>query len=38
MIDIRRLPKQAQNELIDFYHFLLERYASEKSKRKKSGC
>lgn len=32
MIDINILPKKAQNELIDFYHFLLERYVPEKRK------
>ena len=28
MIDIHILPQKAQNELIDFYQFLVERYAS----------
>lgn len=27
MIDIRILPQNAQNELIDFYQFLVERYS-----------
>ena len=34
MIDIHILPQKAQNELIDFYHFLVERYVSEKGKRR----
>jgi len=34
MIDIHRLPQEAQDELIDFYQFLLERYVSGKRKRK----
>ena len=33
MIDIHILPQKAQNELIDFYHFLVERYASGKKKK-----
>jgi hypothetical protein len=33
MIDIHILPPKAQNELIDFYQFLVERYASGKKKR-----
>ena len=33
MIDIHILPQKAQNELIDFYQFLVERYASGKRKR-----
>ena len=33
MIDIHILPQKAQNELIDFYQFLVERYASGKKKR-----
>jgi hypothetical protein len=28
MIDLQILPRKAQNELIDFYHFLVERYAN----------
>lgn len=36
MIDINILPKKAQNELIDFYYFLLERYVPEKRKRNTS--
>ena len=32
MIDIHILPQKAQNELIDFYHFLVERYAKRKNK------
>lgn len=34
MIDIQILPKKAQNELIDFYQFLLERYKVRKIKQK----
>ncbi len=34
MIDIQRLPKKAQNELIDYYHFLVERYVVKKAKSK----
>jgi hypothetical protein len=33
MIDINILPLKARNELIDFYQFLVERYASGKSKK-----
>jgi hypothetical protein len=33
MIDLHILPRKAQNELIDFYQFLVERYVSEKKKR-----
>jgi hypothetical protein len=33
MIDIHILPKKAQNELIDFYQFLLQRYTSGKTKK-----
>ena len=33
MIDIHILPKKAQNELIDFYQFLVERYVSGNRKR-----
>jgi len=33
MIDIHILPKKAQNELIDFYQFLVERYVSGTRKR-----
>lgn len=33
MIDIHILPQKAQNELIDFYQFLVERYASRKRKK-----
>ncbi|MDO9614486.1 MAG: hypothetical protein Q7J86_08170 [Bacteroidota bacterium] len=36
MIDINILPQKAQNELIDFYYFLLERYVPEKQKRNTS--
>jgi len=35
MIDINILPQKAQNELIDFYQFLVERYASRKTKKKR---
>jgi hypothetical protein len=36
MIDIQILPKKAQNELIDYYHILVERYVvkEEKSRNK----
>jgi hypothetical protein len=33
MIDIHILPRKAQNELIDFHQFLVERYAGGKNKR-----
>lgn len=33
MIDLRILPQKAQNELLDFYQFLVERYASGKKKK-----
>ena len=33
MIDIHILPQKAQNELIDFYQFLVERYAPGKKNR-----
>ena len=33
MIDIHKLPQKAQNELIDFYQFLVERYALGKRER-----
>ena len=33
MIDIHILPQKAQNELIDFYQFLVERYVSGNRKR-----
>ena len=33
MIDIHKLPQKAQNELIDFYQFLLQRYTSGKTKK-----
>jgi hypothetical protein len=42
MIDLSVLPKEAQNELYDFYHFLVERYGkkdlnqSKKAKAKSS--
>ena len=36
MIDIHILPQKAQNELIDFYQFLVERYSSGKRKRQSS--
>ena len=32
MIDLSILPKEAQNELYDFYQFLLERYGLKKQK------
>jgi len=37
MIDINILPQKAQNELIDFYQFLVQRYASGKRKRQASS-
>lgn len=37
MIDIHILPQKAQNELIDFYQFLVQRYASGKRKRQISS-
>ncbi len=33
MIDINILPQKAQNELIDFYQFLVQRYATGRSKK-----
>lgn len=33
MIDIHILPQKAQNELIDFYQFLVERYVKGKKKK-----
>ena len=36
MIDINILPAKAQNELIDFYQFLVERYVSRKRKKQAS--
>jgi hypothetical protein len=36
MIDIQILPKKAQNELIDYYHFLVERYVVKKEKSSKT--
>ena len=33
MIDIQLLPQKAQNELLDFYQFLLDRYVNGKKKR-----
>lgn len=37
MIDIHILPKKAQNELIDYYHFLVERYVVKKEKTSKGA-
>ncbi len=37
MIDIHLLPKKAQNELIDFYKFLIERYTAEKTKKQEDS-
>ena len=34
MIDINILPQKAQNELIDFYQFLVQRYTSGKRKKR----
>ena len=36
MIDINILPKKAQNELIDFYQFLVERYSKERVKKQEA--
>jgi len=36
MIDINILPAKAQNELIDFYQFLVERYVSRKRNKRAS--
>lgn len=30
MFDLSVLPKKAQDELIDFYHFLVQRYSKSK--------
>ena len=35
MIDIHILPKKAQNELIDFYQFIVERYVGKEEKSRK---
>lgn len=35
MIDIQILPKKAQNELIDYYQFLVERYVGKEVKSRK---
>ena len=35
MIDLSVLPKEAQNELYDFYHFLVERYGRKDLKKSK---
>ena len=35
MIDIQILPKKAQNELIDYYQFLVERYVGKEAKSRK---
>jgi hypothetical protein len=37
MIDIHILPQKAQNELMDFYQFLVQRYASGKRRRQASS-
>ena len=37
MIDIHILPQKAQNELIDFYQFLVERYATKKNKKQEAS-
>jgi hypothetical protein len=34
MIDLHILPRKAQNELIDFYCFLVDRYATGKRKKR----
>lgn len=33
MIELQILPKKAQDELIDFYRFLVERYVVQKEKK-----
>jgi len=33
MIELQTLPKKAQNELIDFYRFLVERYGVKKERK-----
>lgn len=33
MMNLQLLPQKAQRELIDFYQFLVERYASGKKKK-----
>lgn len=35
MIDIHILPKKVQNELIDYYQFLVERYVGKEVKSRK---
>ena len=35
MIDIQILPQKAQNELIDYYQFLVERYVGKEVKSRK---
>ncbi len=37
MFDLSVLPKKAQDELIDFYHFLVERYSHKKEEKNKKG-
>ena len=37
MIDINILPQKAQNELVDFYQFLVERYTKGKNKKQISS-
>jgi len=32
LIDIQILPENAQKELVDFYHFLVERYVKKRGK------
>jgi hypothetical protein len=36
MIDIQILPKKAQDELIEYYNFLVERYVRRKEKQSKN--
>jgi hypothetical protein len=33
MFDLSVLPQKAQDELTDFYHFLVERYGQKKGKK-----
>lgn len=38
MFDLSVLPKKAQDELIDFYLFLVERYSHKKVEKNKKGA
>jgi len=37
MFDLSVLPKKAQDELFDFYQFLVERYSHKKEENKKKA-